>query len=177
MNPQQPGELGYPTFGPPFVRAVIDEQHTQRKQIEKLLTEKAKEPETFKRPFSFNLNSSGNTAGDSSGGAVDLFDVGAADTFVLHRLSINLPGGTYTYGAPFNAAAGYVEIRVDGMTEDGFGLASGTGSLPCTFTPGYGKGIHVRAGSRLSLLISGGPASAQVSGVIQGTLDRGSQEG
>lgn len=158
-----------PQFGPPFVRAVMERFDAMEAIADKLISRWAYEPQTVIFVASMQTTGTGGlslaTVANSS-----LYEPPPGFTFALHRLFIK-PAG-YTFGTPYTNAGSYWELRVNDEAVDGNSMISGQGQLPTVLTYGTRDAPRVRDGEVLSLFMSGGPASAEITVKGQGTFDR-----
>jgi hypothetical protein len=163
-----------PQFGPQFVRFVNE----RFGKLEKLMLDSMErwqwEPVTAVYPASMNTDGTGAVGRNVQNNAV-LAEPPPGFTFKVHRFSIFAAG--FTFGAPFNGAGGYWELRINDEFVDGGSLvtpAAGVagGILPVVKTWGTRDAIPVRDGEVLSLFMSGGPATTKLTCKTTGTLDR-----
>ena len=106
---------------------------------------------------------------DATGaGIITIYAVPLGMEFALHRLLIDADG--FTPGAPYNAAAGYVDILRGDERVDFLSLAAGSGAIPAVFSAGDSDAVRFRNGEQVNLRVVGGPVSTTVQVRAQGTL-------
>lgn len=108
---------------------------------------------------------------DSSGdGTVDVYRPNLGYLFLLNRLVVDTSPG-HTFGNPYQAAGGYLQILVGGQTYDGAGFTVASPgdniTLPAVFTATDSYAVWARDGETVQLQLVAGPASAAV--MVRGT--------
>jgi hypothetical protein len=173
-GPSQWNREQLPQFGPSFVSYTHERFDRIEKLIEKHLARWSYEPVTVVLVASMQTDGSGNVGRGVQANSI-LYEPPPGFTLALHRFSI-LNGGN-NFGTPFNAAAGYWELRVNDEMIDGASLeapAAGKvgGTLPVVKTWGTRDAPRIRDGEVMSLFMSGGPVSQKLTVKGQGTLER-----
>jgi len=106
-----------------------------------------------------------NAAGN---GNTPIYQVPLGMQFNLHRLLVEADG--FTPGAPYNAAAGWIDVLRGDERVDFLPLAVGSGAIPALVTYGTADAIRFRNGEVVAIALFGGPASTGFIGRAQGTL-------
>jgi hypothetical protein len=105
---------------------------------------------------------------DGTGAALldEIYAVPLGQEFELRRVLIESDGTDP--GHPFNAAAGWIDLLVDGRRVEFVSLAVGQGAIPFKLNWSSGQGPVLKNGQRLGALVAGGPANVNVTFSIQG---------
>lgn len=144
-----------------------------RETLKETLSGFLRPPQTERPEGAILLNASGHSVigGEAGPSTVSVYSLPAGYRLRLHR-AVFVPDG-YTFGSPFTAAAGFLELRRNGLMQAGLGFA-GTSvlapGLPAVLLAGSADGIEYLDGEDVQLYVSGGPASTSLSVRLQGTL-------
>lgn len=107
-----------------------------------------------------------NGLADGTGAvSIEAYTVPVGMEFRLARVVIEADG--FSYAAMFTNAAGSVTIRRGGVLLDGFNLSQG---IPNTWTAGSGNAPRYRNGEKVTLVVVGGPANANIVARVEGDL-------
>jgi hypothetical protein len=181
-TPEMRAREKMPQWGPNYVAAVHEQISAVDQKLDQLRTAALRrwsyEPTTEVFIGSMQTSAAGVIDTPSSDKAM-LFEPPPGFTLALHRFTIKVfdPSNTQAgsnFGNPFNVAAGYWELRVNGDFVDGGSLVANAGSFPAVKTWGTRDAIRIRDGEVLSLFVNGTATLANKTLSIrgQGTYDR-----
>jgi hypothetical protein len=137
----------------------------EAREIVKAAIEQAREAGGVEEPI--RAEEGGVT--DAAGGVtLPVYVVPIGREFVLTRILVDADG--FTPGAPFVAAAGFVDVLRSGERVDFKSLAAAAGGLPTLSTDSKATGTRWRNGEAVEVRIVGGPANTTVRARVQGWL-------